>query len=280
MNTRALYALPVLLALVGCNESQPKTAAPAAKPQPAALPTTPSAERMDGSGFMAIILKARRPIPQQLADLKGLAAWGEAHGLKGTPFFFVYDGPCDGGPNGWISDAGLMLPAAPAPGFDAGPYELREFTPPAARVIRAVSPKTGISSMRLACDLIRGSETEFYKAAIRKVLADKPDRMEAALANYHYIAPAMNLVVPHGMKNFTLDEAVTLEVRIPHYEIDHKGPKMPEPYVAPPKPVASAPASAPAPAPASSPAAKPKRKTPLRPKNKPAAVPASAPTAH
>lgn len=231
MKFYALASLFFVFTAAGCHEQQPKTAAPAAANRRAAPPNlaAPGVERMNGAGFQAIILKTRQPIPQQLAGLKELAAWGAAHGLKGTPFFFVYDGPCDGGPNGWVSDAGLMLAAPTAPGFNADPYELRTFTPPAARAIRGVSPNTSIASMRTACNLIGASEKEFYH-----VPADRP-----------WMFTAMNAVILHGMKNFTLDEPVTIELRMPHYDFDAKGhipgPIMPTPFPEPAKPIGSAP---------------------------------------
>lgn len=287
----SLACFALLLPAIAAFGRKPKEEpAPPARPVPA--PKLP--ERVDAAPFPALMVKARKPVGSFMAELKALSDWAAEKKIAGTPFFYIYDGPCDGTAQRWISDAGLLLDAAPAPGFDPGPYELRTVPPPAQRMVRTITAATSISGevaaagsapgapaagtpytdtadprsgVRHACQEIRRAETEFYHDYFRKSLADQPDRLKGALENYRYLPPAMIFMILHGMKRFTLDEPVAMELRVPHYEADAKGPTMPTPFPEkPPQPAASA---------ASAPASSPGKK---KSKAKPAAV-ASAPKA-
>jgi hypothetical protein len=254
INPLALAPVALLITALPLAAKKPKEEpAPPARAIPSPLPT----ERIDAYGFPALLVKARKSVGEFLPELKALGEWAAAKKIAGTPFFYVYDGPCDGGPMRWVSDAGLMLDAPPAAGFDLGPYEYRLMTAPSPRMVHVISGATSIggetappfsapgapaagslvtdpadprSGVRHACRMIADSEKEYYKM--------KPEQ--------HFLPPAMIFIVLHGMKRFTLDEPVTLELRVPHYDLDASGrmpgPVMPTPIVEAPKPPESAPA--------------------------------------
>ncbi len=255
INPLVLAPVALLFASVSLAAKKPKVEPPPpVRPIPAPLP----AERADAGSFPALLVKARKPVGEFLPDLKALSEWAAAKKIAGTPFFYIYDGPCDGGPQRWISDTGLMLDAVPDKAFDPGPYEYRMMVAPAPRMVRMISGATSIggepatspgsaavasgapvtdpndprSGVRHACKKIADSEKEYYKM--------KPEQ--------HFLPPAMIFMVLHGMKRFTLDEPVNLEIRVPHYDLDANGrmpgPIMPTPVAEPPKPaVSSAPAA-------------------------------------
>jgi hypothetical protein len=224
------------------------------RPIPAPLPP----ERVDAVSFPALLVKERKPVGSFLPELKALSEWAAAKKIAGTPFFYIYDGPCDGTAQRWVSDAGLMLDAMPDKSFGPGPYEVRMIVAPAPRMVHVISGATSIggetaaassapgappagssitdpgdprSGVRHACKLIADSEKEFYKM--------KPEQ--------HFLPPAMIFIVLHGMKRFTLDEPVSLELRVPHYDLDATGrmpgPIMPTPVPEPPPKPVSAPAA-------------------------------------
>lgn len=266
MRTALARLIPVALLLVaGCGgDKQPATAppppAPSGRPIPAA--TVGKANFIPGERLTAVVGSERAPIAQQMANLKAIAEWARGKGLAGTPFFFVYDGPCDGNVNSWTADAGWLLAAPPPAGFDPAPYEVRSFAAPSPKVSQAVVPGASLQTLQSsACAQIAVAEREYHK-------------LPGEARWFHF---AMNSVILHGMKNFTLDEPVTVEVREPHYELTAEGkmpgPIMPTPFPEPPKvePPPAPPAPVPAPA--------PKRKGPPKKKAAPApkAAPASAP---